>query len=277
MDSFTTIKARIEGALDQVAADHGDNYPPVVELRFLLSLQEEVISGVSLPQHFKSYDDWLTRYISLLKGPRGKDYRWQAGDMFAYGFEYYADELNSDALPRIVNEAGVNQSTLRNYGWVSEAFPPEARKIDAAYSIHHELAAIVDKDERYGLLDKAIKDHWTIKQVREARKRVRSSSPPMEPTDAISRHGNQIVIERFVSDFDTAIQKILSMSPGTRFKPSEIYSALIEQRPEISHSTVYNALADLKARQIIKQVRSGLYEVPLSDQAAIIAPLTAIE
>ena len=84
----------------------------------------------------------------------GEKLQWYLGD-------YYNALPEGESKKKICEEAGLNYSSLMNYGVVCRAFPKEDR-IAALSFHHHQKAAPLDAGERIAILQKTVREKWKL-------------------------------------------------------------------------------------------------------------------
>nr|WP_042178475.1 LmbU family transcriptional regulator [Kibdelosporangium sp. MJ126-NF4]CEL13201.1 conserved hypothetical protein present in several antibiotic biosynthetic clusters [Kibdelosporangium sp. MJ126-NF4] len=99
---------------------------------------------------------------------------WWLGDWLVYGKKNYADRYH-----RAIQAAGLRYQTLRNYAWVARQFDLERRRSELTFQHHTEVASL-PLDEQDRLLDQAVREEWTTKQLRSAIQLERTGSTKQE-------------------------------------------------------------------------------------------------
>lgn len=90
-------------------------------------------------------------------------FRWEVGDWVLRGdaeFGEYASQ-HFDSL-------GLSQEQVAQYSWVAKRFPPYARNPELSWSHHRELAAIESPQERADMLDRAVVEGMTTRELKAA-------------------------------------------------------------------------------------------------------------
>ena len=97
---------------------------------------------------------------------------------------YLGDALNfagkhmQGKYKRWLEESGYTYPSLANFDWVARAIPPERRRPELSFS-YHLMVASQPEAEQDQLLKAAIKNKWSVRQLREAE---RSSGQPAKKT-----------------------------------------------------------------------------------------------
>ncbi|WP_238698285.1 LmbU family transcriptional regulator [Streptomyces sp. E5N91] len=106
---------------------------------------------------------------------------WWLGDWLVYGKAHYADRYE-----RGIRAAGLQYQTLRNYAWVSRRFDLGRRRSALSFQHHAELASLpVDAQETW--LDRAERNQWSTKQLRNAIRSEREGASPQPDVTATTR------------------------------------------------------------------------------------------
>lgn len=126
--------------------------------------------GLQIPRGI-SFEDWqragrdLSSMVDLSL--------WCLGDWLIYGKENY-----SDRYIQAIRAVGLQYQTLRNYAWVSRRFERDRRRTKLSFQHHAEVASL-SADEQDLWLDRAERETWTTKQLRD---RVRGARDINEKT-----------------------------------------------------------------------------------------------
>ncbi|SCE42330.1 hypothetical protein GA0115234_108410 [Streptomyces sp. DvalAA-43] len=126
------------------------------------SHQERVLTtriGLHIPTGL-SFEDWerAGRHISGLVNSS----TWWLGDWLVYGKEHYTDRYQ-----RGIKSAGLQYQTLRNYAWVSRRFEFHRRRSSLSFQHHAEVASLPVAEQELWF-DRAERNRWTTKQLRNA-------------------------------------------------------------------------------------------------------------
>ncbi|WP_179120360.1 LmbU family transcriptional regulator [Streptomyces tsukubensis] len=124
--------------------------------------QERVLTtriGLHMPTGL-SFEDWekAGRQISGLVNAS----TWWLGDWLVYGKEHYTDRYQ-----RGIKSAGLQYQTLRNYAWVSRRFEFHRRRSALSFQHHAEVASLPVPEQEIWF-DRAERNNWTTKQLRNA-------------------------------------------------------------------------------------------------------------
>lgn len=88
--------------------------------------------------------------------------QWWIGDLLNIGEHTYG-ETYSQAL----DATGFDEGYLRNLKYVTSRIPLSLRSDKLTFS-HHQLVAPLEPDLQEAWIGRAIENHWTVKQMREA-------------------------------------------------------------------------------------------------------------
>jgi hypothetical protein len=128
--------------------------------------------GLQIPEAL-SFEDWeragqmLSRIVDSSA--------WWLGDWLVFGKKNY-----SDRYQRAIRAAGLQYQTLRNYAWVARRFDLGRRRLQLTFQHHAEVASLV-VEEQDQLLDQALAENWTTKQLRKAMRGRVPEAPKAEP------------------------------------------------------------------------------------------------
>ena len=86
--------------------------------------------------------------------------QWWLGD-----FLNSAEAIFGEDYTQLVPE-GYKEKSLQQFKWVSSKIPPRERRSELSYSHHMEVAKL-ESDERIGILENAIKDGLTVRELRQ--------------------------------------------------------------------------------------------------------------
>jgi hypothetical protein len=107
------------------------------------------------------FEEWLEIGRRLHRAHQSV--QWKIGDWWAYGEREYG------ARKQLVASAdwdGPAFKTCMNYAAVARRFETSRRREVVPWSVHAELAAVPDADERYRLLEQAEREGWTQRRAR---------------------------------------------------------------------------------------------------------------
>ncbi len=86
---------------------------------------------------------------------------WWIGDWMRYGNSLYGEKYGAAA-----KATGYDRQTLMNMAWVSSRFSIDRRRPGLSWSHHAELAALPPAEQEVWL-DRAEREHMTVRSVRE--------------------------------------------------------------------------------------------------------------
>ncbi len=151
------------------------------EIRGAEQRREQVLTtkvGLHIPVGL-AFEEWENagRQLSGLLNSSS----WWLGDWLVYGKAHYADRYE-----RGIRAAGLQYQTLRNYAWVSRRFDLGRRRSALSFQHHAELASLpVDAQETW--LDRAERNQWSTKQLRNAIRSEREGASPQPDVTATTR------------------------------------------------------------------------------------------
>jgi len=119
-----------------------------------------------------SYDEWAEMGHGLVAMAQSS--MWWVGDWLLYGEHAYGEKYT-----QAVEATGYGLSTLKNYQWVSDRFPPETRRAELSHT-HHVAAASLDESARTDLLQRAVEEGMTSGQVRGRAKALKAQTEEPE-------------------------------------------------------------------------------------------------
>ena len=119
-----------------------------------------------------SYDEWAEMGHGLVAMAQSS--MWWVGDWLLYGEHAYGEKYT-----QAVEATGYGLSTLKNYQWVSDRFPPETRRAELSHT-HHVAAASLDESARTDLLQRAVEEGMTSGQVRGRAKALKAKTEEPE-------------------------------------------------------------------------------------------------
>lgn len=94
---------------------------------------------------------------------------WWVGDWLLY-----SNNFDENQCIQIAEALQFADQTLLNYRSIAAAYLPSER-MDGLSFAHHSAAAYIKKPERKKLLERARKEHWNIKELRQAVKSLRKT------------------------------------------------------------------------------------------------------
>ena len=162
--------------------------------------------------HDVDYESWSTCLSTACMTERASG--WWIGDLLNHGQEHFG-ELWSQAIPD-----DYHPSTLMDYPRVAGAIPPEERRAEVSFN-HHRAVVACDSETRAQLLNEAIANNWSVKDIRDAK---RDALPPADsdaevdsvidgdvPEDAVWS-GTMVV----KGPINVAEGATLTLAPGTK-------------------------------------------------------------
>jgi len=118
------------------------------------------------------YEEWAAMGHGLIAMAEAS--MWWVGDWLLYGEHEYGEKY-----AQAVEATGYGLSTLKNAQWVSDRFPPEARREELSHS-HHVAAAGLDESARADLLARAVEEGMTSGEVRGRAKAIKAKAAEPE-------------------------------------------------------------------------------------------------
>jgi len=119
-----------------------------------------------------SYDEWAEMAHGLIAMAEAS--MWWVGDWLLYGEHHYGEKY-----AQAIEATGYGLSTLKNYQWVADRFPPEARREELSHT-HHVAAASLDESARADLLQRAVEEGMTSGEVRGRVKALKAKAEEPE-------------------------------------------------------------------------------------------------
>ena len=107
-----------------------------------------------------SFEDWQRAGLQISSLINSSV--WWLGDWLVYGKDHFADRYQ-----RGVRAAGLQYQTLRNYAWVSRRFELGRRRSGLSFQHHAEVAPLPVHEQEWWL-DRAERESWSTKQLRNA-------------------------------------------------------------------------------------------------------------
>lgn len=113
-----------------------------------------------------------------MDGITGKQTKWEIGDIAAAAMKVISKtkwdnaaaklKAKNDTKAEIEKATGVKWDTIRQYLWVSKAFPIGKRESGLSWSHYRELSFVEDKAIRSKNLKQAVEEKWTVIQLADA-------------------------------------------------------------------------------------------------------------
>lgn len=100
--------------------------------------------------------------------------QWAIADWVRYGEDHY-----SERFTQALDIKRISAHTLQNYIWVATRFPVSRRRGNLSFS-HHEAVAAIPEDKQDELLTRAVNEHMSREDIREAAKPYRPTRPARE-------------------------------------------------------------------------------------------------
>jgi hypothetical protein len=120
---------------------------------------------------------------------------WLVGDAVNYGESRYGEKY-----AEYIDSTGLSPERLRVCSWVANRYPRNRRFANASFEVHRELAYIRDDYEQDALLNKAIAEGWTSKDVREYKRNERGAANTFTPLWRITLELDEEWNENFDGD-----------------------------------------------------------------------------
>ena len=121
--------------------------------------------------HDVDYESWSACLSTACMTERASG--WWIGDLLNHGQEHFGD-VWSQAIPD-----DYHPSTLMDYQRVAGSIPPEERRAEVSFN-HHRAVVACDSETRAQLLNEAVNNNWSVKDIREAK---REGLPPADDGD----------------------------------------------------------------------------------------------
>jgi hypothetical protein len=102
---------------------------------------------------------WKALLEALAAMERGR--QWWIGDALVYGEATFEEEL----FVQHSSEVGLEPGTLVNYRWIASSIDPSRRREELSFSHHAEVARL-KPDEQDAMLERAIANGWTVRELR---------------------------------------------------------------------------------------------------------------
>lgn len=127
------------------------------------------IVGYDLPGNL-DFDRWRSIGSTLQSIHRAIN--WWVGDWLLYGERHFGDEAYQAVRDQITEILGRSDESIRQAIWVAQQFPPDQRRRDLRWSHHREvLIAKLPRDERYALLDVAVTEKLSTRDLGDLARR----------------------------------------------------------------------------------------------------------
>jgi len=105
------------------------------------------------------YTTWIDQGRALARSHSGT--QWELGDWWNEGSDRQYGTGETEAA-----KVGVALKTLQNYATIARAFDSSRRREDVSFSLHAELATY-DDEYQDELLDKAIANEWSVRELHD--------------------------------------------------------------------------------------------------------------
>jgi N6-adenosine-specific RNA methylase IME4 len=99
-----------------------------------------------------------------LLGRIGRACQWWIGDWLNYGERRYGEKYSQG-----VEATGLEYQTLANFAWVARRVEPSRRREDLSWGHHAEIAAL-EPGEQDRLLEQAVAEELSVRELRRARR-----------------------------------------------------------------------------------------------------------
>lgn len=153
--------------------------------------QEGALTAVSLDLSVGEDEVTFETYIGLgtYLGIVSRATMWWVGDWLVYGEGRFGERW-SQAL----DVTGLSEQTLVSRMYVARNVPPDRRRVGLAYSVHQVVAPLGAREQKTWL-DRAAKNHWNAKQLRDAMKAKRKDEAPPLIDDETTPLAPEIILE----------------------------------------------------------------------------------
>jgi hypothetical protein len=111
------------------------------------------------------------------------------GDWLLWG----AQSFNED-FSQAIEATGYRNQTLLNAQWVASAVDNSRRRENLSWSHHLEIAALDDPSEQDKLLQLAIDNHWSTRELREEVRKLKTPESTSQRTALISPKSNGLEV-----------------------------------------------------------------------------------
>jgi len=120
-----------------------------------------------------TFEEWqqIGKQLQLMHGSIG----FWIGDWLNFGEKKYGETYT-----QAVEETGLEVQTLMNYKWVAGAIEISRRRDDLSFSCHHEIAS-APQEQQDILLEKAVKENLSSREVRDIIKEIKKLPTPELP------------------------------------------------------------------------------------------------
>lgn len=109
--------------------------------------------------HVETVEQWQTVGNSLRGIEEGRS--WWFGDWYLHGEDHFGDEQVYDFL----DLDRVSDKTFKNCAWIASVFPPCDRVVGLSFSHHAAVAGDKFRSVRDGLLQEALSEGWSVKEL----------------------------------------------------------------------------------------------------------------
>lgn len=122
-----------------------------------------------MPVGKPTYDEWVAcgDFIQQAHGAL----QWWRGDWSNYGEQTYGE-----AYAQEIEKFGIDYSTVNNERWVAKRFEFTRRRVNLSWSHHREVASL-DECAQDELLDRAVSEELTQKELRQLVRRIKAPTP----------------------------------------------------------------------------------------------------
>lgn len=126
-------------------------------------------TGMTLPDGL-SIEAWtdIGRKLMLVD----KSVQWALGDWWAYGESNYGERAAA-----VIAANGLSFQTLANYGTVARSVETSRRREVLPWSAHVEVAS-VSPEIQDRILDVAVENSWSVREIRSAVREFKSAGEP---------------------------------------------------------------------------------------------------
>ncbi len=93
---------------------------------------------------------------------------WLCADWVNYGEAQYGEKYT-----QALDVTGLSPERLRALSWIGNRYKPARRRPELSFEAHRELAYIKDDKEQDAILDKAVREGWGAREIREWKREQR--------------------------------------------------------------------------------------------------------
>lgn len=129
------------------------------------ALAERGLEGIYKPTSLELPDDVTLdelRQILAAVGIMARAHQWWVGDALVHVENHHG----ADAMAQLADELGLEPHTLTNWRWVADSVEASRRREELTWSHHAEVARLKPAEQKRALA-KAVKDGWTVRQLRD--------------------------------------------------------------------------------------------------------------